>query len=110
MSMQQTTEQTWLEWMGPDFAMAYKALPLTQQWAFLQQGDSTVKCRLRNGRVEIGIRPLEDIATFLEAIGPGKGQKIQFLAEDSEWPFTTTTDKMSQLEFYYAWEGTSYFR
>eukprot|EP00961_Rhodomonas_salina_P147377 1983337-Rhodomonas_salina.2 len=110
MSMQQTTEQTWLEWMGPDFETAYKALPLTQQWAFLQQGDHTVKCRRCNGRVEIGIRPLEDIATFLEAIGPGNGQKIQFLAEDSEWPFTTTTDKMSQLEFYYAWEGTSYFR
>eukprot|EP00961_Rhodomonas_salina_P188481 2543772-Rhodomonas_salina.1 len=44
MSMHQTTEQAWLEWMGPDFETAYKARPLTRQWAYLQQGDHTVKC------------------------------------------------------------------
>eukprot|EP00961_Rhodomonas_salina_P073902 992961-Rhodomonas_salina.2 len=103
-------EAAWLQWMGADFTTAFAACVISQRWVYLQKGYSTIKCRRIGGRLEVGIRPLEDIATFLSTLTPREGRQIRFRAEDSEWPFTSTTDKMSQLEFYYAWEGTSHFR
>lgn len=107
MRMGRMAEQAWIRWMGPDFVQALQQVPLTPEWSYYSQGDLTLRCRQIESGLEVAMRPLTDITTFLLTLNAAEGSDIHFMPEDSELPYTSATNKLSQLEFYYAWEGTS---
>eukprot|EP00961_Rhodomonas_salina_P103694 1394781-Rhodomonas_salina.1 len=97
MTLPKPAEEAWLGWMGPHFQKAFSHLELGKEWAYFVQSDRVIQCRRAVNLLEVAVRPLVDITAFLGSLPPEIGRLITFQSEDLDWPYTTPTDKLSQL-------------
>lgn len=102
----------WVAWMGEDFEAAWEAHPgRARGWSTFSRGTVTVRVALGEDlTMRVEMRPLTMTADFLSVLVQSEGRQIRLAADLMQTPYQTDSDKLSQIEFYFALESTARHR
>jgi len=99
--------ETLLQWFSPQALQALRESgPLGQGWRYLHRSPITLQLRQAAGKVQVGMLPVTQLSAFLKD-GADRLGPFRILAPPDTPIFTADSDKLSQLEYYYCWEGTA---